>query len=119
MKVEVYKGENGNFNLKDYEKEYANFDWKEIEKAFSWSETGKINMAHECIDRHVDEGNGEKVALHYKDDKRKESYTFEEMKSNSNKEANVLKDKANIEKVIVFLYLCLERQNFILLYSVY
>ncbi len=106
MKVEVYKGEEGNFNLQNYEKQYNNFDWKEVEKAFSWYDTGKVNMAHECIDRHVDEGKGEKVALHYKDDQRQESYTFSEMKSKSNKAANVLKDKANVEKgdrVFIFM----------------
>lgn len=106
MKVEVYKGEEGNFNLHNYEKQYNNFDWKEVEKAFSWYDTGKINMAHECIDRHVDEGKGEKVALHYKDDKRQESFTFNEMKSKSNKAANVLKDKGNVEKgdrVFIFM----------------
>ena len=106
MKVEVYKGEEGNFNLQNYEKQYNNFYWKEVEKAFSWYDTGKVNMAHECIDRHVDEGKGEKVALHYKDDQRQESYTFSEMKSKSNKAANILKDKANVEKgdrVFIFM----------------
>lgn len=106
MKVEVYKGESGDFNLQDYATEYNQFDWKEVEKSFSWYETGNVNMAHECIDRHVDEGKGEKIALHYKDDQRKESYTFNEMKANANKAANVLKNKANVEKgdrVFVFM----------------
>ena len=106
MKVEVYKGEQGNFNLTDYDKVYNNFDWKEVEKEFSWYDSGKVNMAHECIDRHVDNGKGDKIALHYKDDKRQESYTFNEMKSNVNKAANVLKDKANVEKgdrVFIFM----------------
>ncbi|WP_251519790.1 MULTISPECIES: acetate--CoA ligase [Staphylococcus] len=106
MKVEVYEGEQGNFNLQDYEKEYQNFDWKEVEKAFTWSETGKVNMAHECIDRHVDDGKGDKVALHYKDAKRQESYTYKEMQLNINKAANVLKDEANVEKsdrVFIFM----------------
>lgn len=71
MKVEVYKGEEGNFNLKDYESTYKNFKWEDVEKAFSWYDTGKINMAYECIDRHVDEGKGDKIALNYKDDARK------------------------------------------------
>ncbi|PTE75322.1 acetate--CoA ligase [Staphylococcus gallinarum] len=107
MKVEVYKGDNGNFNLQDYEQTYNNFDWKEVEKAFSWSETGKVNMAYECIDKHVDEGKADKIALNYKDDKRKESYTFKEMQANSNKAANVLKDKAHVEKgdrVFIFMH---------------
>ncbi|GEQ05426.1 acetate--CoA ligase [Staphylococcus gallinarum] len=106
MKVEVYKGDNGNFNLQNYEQTYNNFDWKEVEKVFSWSETGKVNMAYECIDKHVDEGKADKIALNYKDDKRKESYTFKEMQENSNKAANVLKDKAHVEKgdrVFIFM----------------
>ncbi|HDK5702817.1 TPA: hypothetical protein PTC20_002217, partial [Staphylococcus pseudintermedius] len=45
MKVEVYKGEQGNFNLTNYQATYDQFDWKEVEKVFSWNETGKINMA--------------------------------------------------------------------------
>lgn len=106
MKVDVYKGEQGNFNLPNYEEVYNNFDWKEVEKEFSWYHTGKMNMAHECIDRHVDDGKGDKVALLYKDDGRKESYTFSEMKDYSNKAANVLKDKASVEKgdrVFIFM----------------
>lgn len=56
MKVEVYQSEPGNYNMQDYEQTYKDFDWKNVEQAFSWSKTGKINMAYECIDRHVDEG---------------------------------------------------------------
>lgn len=106
MKVDVYKGGEGNYNLQDYEETYKNFDWKEVEKAFSWHETGKVNMAYECIDRHVDDGKGDKTALNYKDANRRESYTFKEMQEYSNKAANVLKDKANVEKgdrVFIFM----------------
>lgn len=98
MKVEIYKGDKGNFNLQDYTETYRNFDWSEVEKAFTWSETGKVNMAYECIDKHVDQGRGDKVALHYQDEQRTESYTFTEMKDRSNQAANVLKDKANVNK---------------------
>lgn len=106
MKVEVYKGEEGNFNLTEYEKIYQNFKWEDVEKAFSWSKTGKVNMAYECIDRHVDEGKGDKIALNYKDDVRKESYTFNELKQKSNQAANVLKTKAHVQKgdrVFIFM----------------
>lgn len=106
MKVEVYKGEEGNFNLTEYEKIYQNFKWEDVENAFSWSETGKVNMAYECIDRHVDEGKGNKIALNYKDDVRKESYTFNELKQKSNQAANVLKTKAQVQKgdrVFIFM----------------
>lgn len=106
MKVEIYKGDKGNFNLQDYTETYRNFDWSEVEKAFTWSETGKVNMAYECIDKHVDQGRGDKVALHYQDEQRTESYTFTEMKDRSNQAANVLKDKANVNKgdrVFIFM----------------
>ncbi len=106
MKVEVYKGEEGNFNLTEYEKIYQNFKWEDVENAFSWSETGKVNMAYECIDRHVDEGKGDKIALNYKDEVRKESYTFNELKQKSNQAANVLKTKAQVQKgdrVFIFM----------------
>lgn len=106
MKVEVYKSENGQYNLQDYDQAYRDFDWKEVEKAFSWYETGKMNMAYECIDRHVDEGKGDTVALNYKDEQRQESYTYEQMKQYSNKAANVLKEHADVQKgdrVFIFM----------------
>ena len=106
MKVEVYQSEPGNYNMQDYEQTYKDFDWKNVEQAFSWSKTGKINMAYECIDRHVDEGKGDKIALNYKDDQRHESYTFEDMKKYSNKAANVLKNEADVKKgdrVFIFM----------------
>ncbi|PTI14316.1 acetate--CoA ligase [Staphylococcus warneri] len=106
MKVEVYQSEPGNYNMQDYEQTYKDFDWKNVEQAFSWSKTGKINMAYECIDRHVDEGKGDKVALNYKDERRHESYTFEDMKKYSNKAANVLKNEDDVKKgdrVFIFM----------------
>ena len=96
MKVEVYKGAQGKHNLKDYEETYNTFDWKDVEQAFSWSETGKMNMAYECIDRHVDQGLGDKIALNYKDEYRKESYTYKDMQRLSNKAANVLSEHAEV-----------------------
>ena len=73
-------------------------------------------MAYECIDRHVDNGKGDKIALHYKDSNRQDSYTFKELQIASNKAANVLKNEANVQKVIEYLYLCLEHLNYISLY---
>lgn len=106
MKVELYEATDQNPNLKDYDEAVKNHDWKEVEKQFSWYETGKYNMAYECIDRHVDDGRGDKVALHYKNGDQKLSYTFEDMKKASNKAANVLRDEAGVEKgdrVFIFM----------------
>ncbi|MDU4337253.1 MAG: acetate--CoA ligase [Staphylococcus lugdunensis] len=106
MKVEVYKSEPGEYNLSNYEDVYQNFDWNEVEKAFSWYKTGKINMAYECIDRHVDDGKGDKIALNYKDNERQEQYTFSDIQHLSNQAANVLVEHANVQKgdrVFIFM----------------
>src|SRR4029078_9098033 len=31
---------------------------------YKWFEDGKLNVSYNCLDRHVDAGNGGKVALH-------------------------------------------------------
>jgi acetyl-CoA synthetase len=78
-------------NLADYIKARQTFDWKNIETLFDWSKTGKVNMAHEAIDRHCETYRKNSVALYYIDDIRFEKYTFREMRNLSNKFANVLK----------------------------
>ena len=92
MKVEIYKATDQHANMPNYDEAQENLSWDEVEKAFSWYDTGKINMAYETIDRHVHDGYGDKIALHYKLDDDIQSYTFKEMMENSNKAANVLKD---------------------------
>lgn len=106
MKTEIFKATPGNYNMKDYESTYQNFDWKSVEAQFDFTRTGKVNMAYECIDKHVADGYGDKVALLYKDAHRNESYTFQDMKVNSNKAANVLVNKAGVKKgdrVFIFM----------------
>ncbi|WP_414042689.1 acetate--CoA ligase [Macrococcus sp. EM39E] len=106
MKTEIFKATQGHHNMKDYDSTYQNFDWKDIEQHFSWATTGKVNMAYECIDKHVEEGHGEKVALLYKDANRNERYTYKDMVENSNKAANVLVQEAGVKKgdrVFIFM----------------
>lgn len=80
-----------NPNLQHYEDASASFRWEDVEKQFSWHETGKVNMAYEAIDRHVQHGKGGKTALYYSDNERDESYTFEQLSKGSNRFANVLR----------------------------
>lgn len=79
-----------NGNLQSYEQARKNFSWDQVEQQLSWSSTGKLNMAYEVIDRHVDNGKGDKVALIYSDQQREESYTFLQLSKGSNKFANAL-----------------------------
>ncbi|WOV83232.1 acetate--CoA ligase [Sporosarcina jeotgali] len=94
------------YQMENYDKLAADFDWKEAEKAFSWYETGKVNIAHEAVDRHADSFRKNKVALYYKDGSRNETYTFGDLKKYSNKAANVLKNCSTLEKgdrIFVFM----------------
>lgn len=88
----------GEHRLANYDVTAATHDWKETEKAFSWYETGKINMAYEAIDRHVDTYRKNKIALYYNDGVRKEAYSFADMKRLTNRAANVISDATNMEK---------------------
>lgn len=106
MKMEAFPPVKGNYNLKNYEEMYQHFNWKEAEKNFSWHKTGKINAAYEIIDRHAESSRKHKVALYYLSQTRNEKYTFEDMKKQTNKAGNVLKEKGSIEKgdrVFIFM----------------
>ncbi|CAM3967538.1 acetate--CoA ligase [Mesobacillus thioparans] len=106
MKVEALPVTQGNHNLKNYEELHGQFDWGEAEKEFSWSDTGRVNIAYEAIDRHAESFRKNKIALYYQDGVRKEKYTFKEMKELTNKAGNVFKTYADVEKgdrVFIFM----------------
>ncbi|MFD0697203.1 acetate--CoA ligase [Paenibacillus sp. GCM10027628] len=105
MKVELIEAVSPNPNMKNYEQTRAEFDWKEIEQHFSWSETGKINLAYEAIDRHADSSKKDKIALYYSDNQREEAITFGEMKAKSNQFGNVLRNLgiSKGERVFIFM----------------
>ncbi len=115
MNMEIIPALRGNFNLDDYETTADHFDWTEVEKKFSWFNTGKINIAHEAIDRHVESDKKDKVALYYKDELRKEQYTFKELMQLTNKAGNMFRqlNVAKGDRVFIFmprspeLYFCL------------
>lgn len=92
-------------NLGNYEEAYGQFNWEDVEKQFSWYVTGKVNMAYEAIDRHVDAGRGDHIALKYQDGDRNESYTFEELQARSNQFANVLRSRGISKGNRVFVFM--------------
>jgi acetyl-CoA synthetase len=94
-----------NANLTNYEDAAANFKWEQIESQFSWYSTGKVNMGYETIDRHVEQGKGSKIALHYSDNDRDESYTYEELSKQSNRFANVLRKHGITKGERVFIFM--------------
>lgn len=93
------------YNLSSYEKGVTDFSWEEVEQQFSWYHTGRVNMAHECIDRHVEDGYGNKVALHYINGTEEEKFTFSELKEKTDHLATVLKKEGVQKGDIVFIFL--------------
>ncbi|MDO7905280.1 acetate--CoA ligase [Paenibacillus sp. JX-17] len=92
-------------NLGNYEEARKQFSWEEVERHFTWYANGKVNMAHEAIDRHVDEGRGNKTALIYSDASRRETFTFEELKLLSNRFGNVLRQHGIGKGDRVFIFM--------------
>ena len=90
-------------NLNDYKKD---FDWENIFNEIPWLPGGGLNNAYVCIDSHVEKGDGDKVAMiwHGKNDE-KETYSFSDLKNQTDKFAAVLK-KLGVKKgdrVFVFM----------------
>nr|WP_040681287.1 acetate--CoA ligase [Paenisporosarcina sp. TG20] len=96
---------NKTYNLSNYQEVVDNFSWQDVEKQFSWFNSGKVNMAHECIDRHVIDGYGDKIALHYLHDEEEVQLTFTQVKEKTDHLATVLR-KSGVQKGdIVFIFL--------------
>ncbi|MBS4220358.1 acetate--CoA ligase [Bacillus sp. FJAT-49711] len=90
--------------LKDLERN-PSFNWEKVEKHFSWHKTGKVNMAYECIDRHVESGNGEKIALHYISENSEVTLRYRELKDATDRWASVLKKHGVKKGDFLFVFL--------------
>jgi acetyl-CoA synthetase len=95
-----------NPNLSDYESTYKTFKWEDAWKDFDFfNSKGRLNAAHEAIDRHVKD-HGTRIALNFESDNLpNESYTFLDIRNHSNKFANVLTnlDIKKGDRVFIFL----------------
>ncbi|MYL31732.1 acetate--CoA ligase [Halobacillus halophilus] len=81
------------------------FHWKEIHSRFTWHGTGKVNMAYECVDRHVAEGKGDKTALHFLSEGEETTYTYAELQREVNRWARVLQQNGVKKGDFVFVFL--------------
>ena len=59
----------------------------------SWYLNGKLNVSYNCLDRHIDSGNGDKTAIIWEgnDPSEDKKYTYSELLVRVKKFANVLK----------------------------
>lgn len=66
-------------------------DWSDPPHA-KWFEEGKLNVSHNCLDRHVDAGKGDKVAFHWiGEDGDEKDVTYADLLDETKRFANVLK----------------------------
>ncbi|MCH7577787.1 MAG: acetate--CoA ligase [Chloroflexi bacterium] len=93
-------------NLIGYEAVGDAFRWDDIRAELDGLPGGGLNIAYECIDRHLTTDRKDKVAMLWEaKDGRAETYTFAQMAAGSNKAANALRS-LGVEKgdrVFVFL----------------
>lgn len=92
--------------LPNYEETYKEFSWDSAKHNVDFFSDGTFNAAYNAIDRHVEQGKRDKIALHYKgSNDEKESYTFGDLKKLSDKFANVLvsQDIKKGDRVFIFL----------------
>ena len=80
-------------NMPDYEAAVADFDWAVARALLDGLPDGRMNIAHEAVDRHVAAGRGSKVALRWlgKDGSRRD-FTYDDLARATSRFANVLRE---------------------------
>ena len=90
----------------DYEKTRGNFQWAEMYAELDWLPGGWLNKAHEAIDRHANGSKRDKVAMIWEGKNgEQETYTFGQLKTLTNRFANVLKSLGIQKGDRVFLFM--------------
>jgi acetyl-CoA synthetase len=73
---------------------------------YKWFTGGKINMSYNCLDRHVEDGRGDRVAFHWRGEEgEEEDWTYAEILRDVQKLANALKDLGVEKEDVVGIYL--------------
>jgi acetyl-CoA synthetase len=81
-------------------------DWSEAPVA-KWFVGGKLNVAYNCVDRHVDAGNGDRVAIRWEGEPKGDSreITYSELLAEVSKAANALTDLGLVAGDRVAIYM--------------
>jgi acetyl-CoA synthetase len=73
---------------------------------FKWFQGGKTNASYNCLDRHVEDGKGDKVAFHWRGESGDErDVTYADLLRDVQKLANALKDHGIEKGDVVGIYL--------------
>ncbi|MDT5003742.1 MAG: acetyl-CoA synthetase [Mycobacterium sp.] len=81
-------------------------DWSDAPVA-KWFVGGKLNVAYNCVDRHVDAGNGDRVAIRWEGEPEDDSreITYSELLAEVSKAANALTDLGLVAGDRVAIYM--------------
>src|SRR5215208_5139760 len=90
----------------DWERKWDQvLDWSDPPNA-KWFVGGKLNVAYNCVDRHVEAGNGDRVAFHWRGEEGEElDVTYADLHRDVQKFANALKDRGVGPKDVVGIFL--------------
>ncbi|CAA9499253.1 MAG: Acetyl-CoA synthetase [uncultured Solirubrobacterales bacterium] len=73
---------------------------------YKWFKDGTINASHNCLDRHVEAGNGDRVAFHWRGEEgEEEDWTYADLLRDTQKLANGLKDRGIGREDVVGIFL--------------
>jgi acetyl-CoA synthetase len=92
-------------NLENYNKAYRGFTSESAEKDIEFFIDGKLNAAHNAVDRHLKTRDKDKVALHWLGETSNKSITYRELALLSNRFANMLINNGVKKGDRVFLFL--------------
>src|SRR5436309_10578024 len=92
--------------LLDWETEPTQALDEENPPFYKWFADGKLNASYNCLDRHVEAGRGDKVAIHWRGEEGEErEITYAELHRDVQKFANALKDLGIEKGDVVGIYL--------------
>jgi len=73
---------------------------------FKWFTGGKLNASYNCLDRHVENGLGDRVAIHWRGEEgEEEEWTYSDLLRDVQRLANALKDKGIEQGDVVGIFL--------------
>ena len=103
----------------EHDKANSSFDWEDIYKELDWLPGGWLNKAHEAIDRHANGSRRDKIAMIWEGKNgEQETYTFGEMKTLTNKFANVLTSLGIEKGDRVFLFMDRTPETYIAFFGI-
>jgi acetyl-CoA synthetase len=73
---------------------------------YRWFADGKLNVSYNCLDRHVEAGNGDRIAFHWRGEEGEErDLTYADLHRDVQRFANALKDLGVAKGDVVGIYL--------------